>query len=132
MALAEKEACCGMPKLELGDLDAVAKAKEINIPILAAMVDDGWDIVTPIPSCTLMFKQELPLMFPDDADVAKVRDAMYDPFEYLMLRHKDGALNTDFKTSLGQSVLSGAMPLTCAKHRHEDSGHIAVGARYRG
>ena len=102
VALAKKEVCCGMPKLELGDLQAVAKAKEINIPILAAMVDAGWDIVTPIPSCTLMFKQELPLMFPDDPDVAKVRDAMHDPFEYLMLRHKDGALNTEFKTSLGK------------------------------
>ena len=102
VTLAEKEACCGMPKLELGDLDAVAKAKEINIPVLAAMVDDGWDIVTPIPSCTLMFKQELPLMFPDDPEVLKVRDAMYDPFEYLMLRHRDGKLNTEFKNSLGK------------------------------
>jgi len=102
VALADKEVCCGMPKLELGDLDAVAKAKEVNIPILAAMVDEGWDIVTPIPSCTLMFKQELPLMFPDDADVLKVRDAMYDPFEYLMLRHKDGHLKTEFKNSLGK------------------------------
>ena len=102
VALAEKEACCGMPKLELGDLDAVAKAKDINIPVLAAMVDAGWDIVAPIPSCTLMFKQELPLMFPDDPDVLKVRDAMYDPFEYLMLRHKDGKLNTEFKNSLGK------------------------------
>ncbi len=102
MALAEKEVCCGMPKLELGDLEAVARAKEVNIPVLAAMVDAGWDIVTPIPSCTLMFKQELPLMFPDDADVAKVRDAMFDPFEYLMLRHKDGKLKTEFKQSLGK------------------------------
>ena len=102
MTLAEKEVCCGMPKLELGDLEAVAKSKDINIPILAAMVDKGWDIVTPIPSCTLMFKQELPLMFPDDADVAKVRDAMYDPFEYLMLRHKDGLLKTEFEKSLGK------------------------------
>jgi len=101
VALAEKEVCCGMPKLELGDLDAVAKAKDVNIPILAAMVDDGWDIVTPIPSCTLMFKQELPLMFPEDPDVLKVRDAMYDPFEYLMLRYKDGHLNTEFENSLG-------------------------------
>lgn len=41
-------------------------------------------------------------MFPDDADVLKVRDAMYDPFEYLMLRHKDGALKSDFETSLGK------------------------------
>jgi Fe-S oxidoreductase len=102
VALAEKEVCCGMPKLELGDLESVAKAKNINIPILAAMVDDGWDIVAPIPSCTLMFKQELPLMFPDDPDVLKVRDAMYDPFEYLMLRHKDGKLKTEFKNSLGK------------------------------
>jgi len=101
MALAEKEVCCGMPKLELGDLEAVAQAQAVNIPILAAMVDKGWDIVTPIPSCTLMYKQELPLMFPDDADVAKVRDAMFDPFEYLMLRHKDGVLKTNFETSLG-------------------------------
>ena len=102
VALAEKEVCCGMPKLELGDLEAVAKARDVNIPVLAAWVDKGWDIVTPIPSCTLMFKQELPLMFPDDADVLKVRDAMYDPFEYLMLRHRDGKLDTTFKNSLGK------------------------------
>jgi len=102
VALAKKEACCGMPKLELGDLDAVARAKETNIPVLAAMVDAGWDIVTPIPSCTLMFKQELPLMFPDDPDVAKVRAAMYDPFEYLMIRHREGLLKTDFKNELGK------------------------------
>ena len=41
-------------------------------------------------------------MFPDDADVLKVRDAMYDPFEYLMLRHRDGKLRTEFRTSLGK------------------------------
>ncbi len=102
VALAEKEACCGMPKLELGDLDAVEGAKNRNIPVLAAWVDQGWDIVTPIPSCTLMFKQELPLLFPDDPDVLKVRKAMYDPFEYLALRHRDGQLRTDFTTTLGK------------------------------
>jgi Fe-S oxidoreductase len=51
-----------------------------------------------------MFKQELPLMFPDDPDVIKVRDNIYDPFEYLMLRHKGGELKTDFKTGLGKVV----------------------------
>ncbi len=102
VTLASKEVCCGMPKLELGDLESVAKAKETNIPALAKLVDEGWDIVTPIPSCTLMFKQELPLMFPDDAAVIKVRDAMFDPFEYLMLRHKDGLLKTEFREPLGK------------------------------
>jgi len=101
LTLAPREQCCGMPKLELGDLDAVSKARDANIPALVKLVDAGWDIVAPVPSCVLMFKQELPLMFPDDADVAKVRDAIYDPFEYLMLRHKQGHLKTDFKQSLG-------------------------------
>jgi Fe-S oxidoreductase len=104
VALAGKEACCGMPKLELGDFESVARLKETNIPVLASWVDRGWDIVTPIPSCTLMYKQELPLMYPGDPDVIKVRDAMYDPFEYLMLRHKDGKLRTDFTQSLGKVV----------------------------
>ena len=102
VSLADKEACCGMPKLELGDLDAVEQAKNVNIPQLLALVEQGWDIVAPIPSCVLMFKQELPLMFPEDAGVERVRQAFYDPFEYLMLRHREGKLNTEFKHSLGK------------------------------
>jgi len=102
VTLAAKERCCGMPKLELGDLDAVKAARDVNIPELLKRVDEGWDIVAPVPSCVLMFKQELPLMFPGDADVARVRDAIYDPFEYLMLRHKHGLLKTDFKAPLGK------------------------------
>ena len=100
--LVQNTLCCGMPKLELGDLDAVSKAKNNNIKILARLVDEGWDIVTPVPSCTLMFKQELPLMFPNEADVIKVQQATFDPFEYLMLRYKADKLKTNFTTPLGK------------------------------
>jgi len=100
--LVNKEACCGMPKLELGDLDTVEKLKEKNIPVLAALVDQGYDLIAPIPSCVLMYKQELPLMYPDDPDVIKVKNAFFDPFEYLFLRHKGGEFNTEFKSSLGE------------------------------
>lgn len=99
--LVPKERCCGMPKLELGDLDSVERSMQENIPILAALVDEGYDLVAPIPSCVLMYKQELPLMFPDNEDVIKVQNAFFDPFEYLAIRHKGGALNTDFKQELG-------------------------------
>ena len=100
--LVEKEACCGMPKLELGDLESVEKSRDSNIPVLAALAREGYAIMTAVPSCTLMFKQELPLIFPGDEDVIAVAKAMFDPFEYLIARHKDGLLKTDFSKPLGR------------------------------
>lgn len=100
--LVEKEACCGMPKLEIGDLKSVDGLKTQNIPVLAKYAREGYAILTPVPSCTLMYKQELPLMYPQDADTIAVREAMFDPFEYLVLRKKDGLLKTDFKEKLGK------------------------------
>jgi len=97
-----KEKCCGMPKLELGDLESVDESKRANIPVLAKYAHDGWAIVTPVPSCTLMFKQEIPLMYPQDADVQAVKEAMWDPFEYLTSRRRDGLLKTEFPKPLGK------------------------------
>ncbi len=108
VTLAAKERCCGMPKLELGDLEAVENAKQLNVTVLSRMVDDGWDVVAPVPSCVLMFKQELPLMFPADAEVHKLSSHIFDPFEYLILRHQEGLLNTEFKQSLGKVAYHAA------------------------
>ena len=102
VVLITQERCCGMPKLENGDLETVAKLKEFNIPQLKSAIDAGYDIIAPVPSCVLMFKQELPLMFPEDRDVLAVKARIFDPFEYLMLRHKAGLLRTDFKNRLGK------------------------------
>ena len=100
--IVEKEACCGMPKFELGDLAGVDALKQKNMPVLARYAREGYAILAPVPSCALMFKQELPLMYPDDPEAAAVRDAMWDPFEYLVQRRKDGLLKTDFKAALGK------------------------------
>ncbi len=102
VTLIAQEKCCGMPRLELGDLEQVARLKDFNVPHLKQAIDAGYDIVAPIPSCVLMFKQELRLMFPDDVDVQRIAKRIFDPFEYLMLRHRAGLLKTDFKTSLGK------------------------------
>jgi glycerol-3-phosphate dehydrogenase subunit C len=102
VAVPERESCCGMPKLELGDLQGVADLKAKNVPPLLEMIARGYDIVAPIPSCVLMFKQELPLMFPGDEDIAAIKRRIFDPFEYLAIRHKSGLLRTDFTRSLGK------------------------------
>jgi glycerol-3-phosphate dehydrogenase subunit C len=100
--LVSSEACCGMPLLEQGNLAGVAAKKEKNMPVLARYARDGYAIIGAIPSCVLMYKHELPLMFPDDPDVRAVSEAFWDPFEYFMSRHRDGLLKTDFNTPLGK------------------------------
>src|SRR6188768_1826390 len=102
VALLGSERCCGMPKLELGDLKSIERLKEANIDELDRYARDGWDLTAVVPSCVLMFKQELPLLFPEDERVRRVADAFFDPFEYLMLRHREGKLRTNFATSLGK------------------------------
>jgi glycerol-3-phosphate dehydrogenase subunit C len=100
--LVSKEKCCGMPKLELGDLQSVDESRQANIPILAGYAKAGYAILSAVPSCTLMFKQEIPLMYPNDADVQLVKEAMWDPFEYLMARKRDGLLKVEFTKPLGK------------------------------
>jgi glycerol-3-phosphate dehydrogenase subunit C len=101
-AIVEREVCCGMPKFELGDLESVERLKNVNVPMLAPLAQAGYAILTAVPSCTLMFKQELPLIFPEDPEVRAVSDAMFDPFEYFVLRDKDGLLKKEFKQPLGK------------------------------
>ena len=102
--LVKDERCCGMPKLDLGDLEAVEKLKNHNLPRLLELVDAGYDLTAPVPSCVLMYRQELPMLYPGERDVERVRDAFFDPFEYLALRHEAGLLDTGFRNPLGKVV----------------------------
>jgi Fe-S oxidoreductase len=70
--------------------------------VLVRYANEGYAILSAVPSCTLMFKQELPLMFPDEPDVQLVKEAMWDPFEYLVARSKDGLLKLEFTRDLGK------------------------------
>ncbi|MDO9317953.1 MAG: heterodisulfide reductase-related iron-sulfur binding cluster [Gammaproteobacteria bacterium] len=99
--LMTREHCCGMPKLELGDLKSVDQLLQKNIPQLYEKVQQGWNILAAVPSCVLMFKQELPLLYPHVERVVAVGKAFCDPFEYFHRMHKEGRFKTDFKNSLG-------------------------------
>ena len=121
VALTGRERCCGMPKLELGDLESIEKAKEVNVPELDRWVQQGWDLTAVVPSCVLMFKQELPLMFPDDERVQRVANAFFDPFEYLMSRHREGKLQDRFRELARLDQLPSAVPPARPEHRPEDA-----------
>ena len=93
--------CCGMPKLELGDIKQVENMMESNLKQLFPYAEDGFKIIAPVPSCVLMFKQELPLLFPSNERVKKVSESIMDPFEFLLMLHENNELNLDFKSNLG-------------------------------
>ena len=83
--------CCGMPKLEQGEIaDVARRAKEISAA-LKKEIDAGRDIVALVPSCALMLKFEWQLIVPDDENVKAVARATYDVAEYIVdIAKKEG------------------------------------------
>ncbi len=101
VSIINSDECCGMPKYELGDLASVAEFAKRNLEKMKPFINAGYKITAPIPSCVLMYRKELPLMFPEDENIEALSNAMIDPFELLMNLHKQGKLNTNFTNQLG-------------------------------
>jgi glycerol-3-phosphate dehydrogenase subunit C len=76
--------CCGMPKLEAGDLAAVAADAAKVAAALTPLIDEGYDIVTLTASCGLMLKFEWPLILPENADVKRLAAATRDISQYVV------------------------------------------------
>jgi glycerol-3-phosphate dehydrogenase subunit C len=76
--------CCGMPKLELGDIASVAEAARDVAGALAPWFDRGYDIVALTSSCALMLKFEWPLILPGDEPVKRLSRSTYDVAEYVV------------------------------------------------
>jgi Fe-S oxidoreductase len=89
------QVCCGMPYLDGGDMAAAAENARKNIAALAPLVEQGAEIVVPQPTCSYVLKKEYPMLAPGDG-AEKVAGATRDLFEYLMARHREGTLATDF------------------------------------
>jgi glycerol-3-phosphate dehydrogenase subunit C len=83
--------CCGMPFLEQAEMEKVAaQAKKVSAD-LVKLIDEGYDIVTLTASCGLMLKFEWALIVPDDANVKRVAEAVFDIDEYVVdIAKKEG------------------------------------------
>jgi len=96
-----EQRCCGMPSFDLGDLDAIRQAVSANVASLHPWVSQGYDVVVPTASCSLMLKREYPDLHPDEP-TQEVARSTYDICEYLMKMKKDGLLVMDFVKSPGR------------------------------
>jgi glycerol-3-phosphate dehydrogenase subunit C len=94
-SLPEGEVCCGMPWLDAGDVDKFEQHARRNVDVLADEVKAGRDVVVPQPTCAYVLKNEYPDFLGTDA-ARLVAAHTYDASEYLMARHKERPLDTDF------------------------------------
>ncbi len=113
--------CCGMPKLERGDVASVAEQAHAVSTALLPWTDKGYDVIALIPSCALMMKFEWPLILPKDEGVKRLSDASFDLSEYVVdIARKEGL-------APGLKPLDGGVALHIACHaRAQNMGQKAA------
>ncbi len=103
-------ACCGMPQLEQGDIEAVAESAKDVAGELGRWIAAGYDVIALVPSCALMMKFEWPLILPEDAAVKTLSEQTFDITEYVVdIAKKEGL-------AAGLEPLEGSVALHMACH----------------
>ncbi len=102
--------CCGMPKLEKGDLEGVAASAKAVTTALKPWIEKDYDVIALVPSCALMLKFEWPLIMPDDPDVKRLASSTFDAAEYIVeIAKKEGLAD-------GLQPLGGGINMHLACH----------------
>ncbi|MFT6556936.1 heterodisulfide reductase-related iron-sulfur binding cluster [Sneathiella sp.] len=102
--------CCGMPLLEQGDIEGVAKNAKMVSAELCTWIDKGYDVIALVSSCALMLKFEWPLIDPENENLAKLAKATYDVSEYIVdIAKKEGIAE-------GMEALEGPVSMHLACH----------------
>jgi glycerol-3-phosphate dehydrogenase subunit C len=92
--------CCGMPLFDLGDTDGIRQAAAANCAAFSPWLDAGYDIVAPVPSCSLMLKREYVALA--GTQMQRLAERTFDLSEYLMRLKRAGKLSTDFVRGPGR------------------------------
>ena len=101
--------CCGLTWISTGQLKTARKILSKSVAALAPHVRGGGYVVGLEPSCTSVFRADAPEMFPDDQDVARLRDHTVTLAE-LLTEHTPGweppPLGPDRSASRARPVLA--------------------------
>jgi glycerol-3-phosphate dehydrogenase subunit C len=97
----DAQVCCGMPYLDGGDLAAAADHVRRNVEVFAPFVEQGYAVVVPSPSCSLMVREEFPQLVATAAAAGLAQHA-HDLDEYLYRLAREGRLKRDFRRRFGR------------------------------
>ena len=73
-----------MPQLEGGDIDSVTEKAKTTSSKIKKYIENGYQVLSIVPSCTLMLKYEWPLILPENKDVKKLSRNTKDICEFLV------------------------------------------------
>jgi Fe-S oxidoreductase len=93
--LPEGQVCCGMPWLDAGDVDKFEEHATANVGVLVEAVRNGHDVIVPQPTCAYVLKNEYADFLGTD-DARLVAEHTFDVAEYLLARHRETPLDTEF------------------------------------
>ncbi|MEI7554018.1 anaerobic glycerol-3-phosphate dehydrogenase subunit C [Candidatus Chlorohelix sp.] len=99
----EGQRCCGMPQLDAGDVVEARQMMQHNVNLLNKYVKQGYDVIVPEPTCSMMLRKEYKDQIPG-AKTENVAAHTFDALEYLFKMKRAGKLNTDFKNAPGKLV----------------------------
>jgi Fe-S oxidoreductase len=101
--LPDGQVCCGMPWLDAGEVERFEHLARRNVAVLAPAVRGGRDVVVPQPTCAYVLKNEVP-DFLGTEDARLVGAHTYDIDEYLMARHWEQPLDTEFTGATYETI----------------------------
>lgn len=90
-----EQGCCGMPYFDTGETEPLLAKARANVAALLPYVEQGYTIVAPMPTCSLMLKKEYPELLRTDA-ARRVAAGTRDLSEYLMQLDAVGRLSKEF------------------------------------
>jgi glycerol-3-phosphate dehydrogenase subunit C len=103
-ALPEGQVCCGMPWLDAGDVDKFREVAQKNVDALLPAVDAGMSVLVPQPTCAYTLKDEYPAFLGTD-EARRVAAATFDAAEFLVNRHRDESLDTNFEGNTYEKIV---------------------------
>lgn len=106
--------CCGMPNLDGGDVDAARAKAKANVAALLPLVEQGFPVIVPNPTCTYTIKKEWPELL-GTPEAKKVAARTFEATEFVERLRREQTLARDFKKGFGKIAYHAACHLRAQK-----------------
>ncbi|HSO37577.1 MAG TPA: heterodisulfide reductase-related iron-sulfur binding cluster [Labilithrix sp.] len=109
-----QQECCGMPNLDGGDIEGAKAKAKFNVAQLLPLVEQGFPVIVPGPTCSYTIKKEWPELLGTPA-AAKVAANTFEAMEFLERLRRDKTLVKDFTKGYGKIAYHAACHLRAQK-----------------